>query len=184
MPAGRLSRCSRPTSRSCSSTCTSCVTGSWPRRARRPTPWSIRPRRPSATCDRRSSMSSMSSGRGASVSTVPIRRRSTRRSTTCRWTTYRRSTRSRPAGGPTRQRCGSGSRRLDDASLAAPCDAEVPSAHPRWFHLMHLYSHAIQQFSDAAVLLTAAGHSPGELDFLDFAEARRAAPDAGATGGS
>ena len=74
--------------------------------------------------------------------------------------------------------------RLDDASLAAPCDAEVPSAHPRWFHLMHLYSHAIQQFSDAAVLLTAAGHSPGELDFLDFAEARRAVPDAGATGGS
>jgi uncharacterized damage-inducible protein DinB len=74
--------------------------------------------------------------------------------------------------------------RLDDASLAAPCDAEVPSAHPRWFHLMHLYSHAIQQFSDAAVLLTAAGHSPGELDFLDFAETRRAVPDAGASGGS
>ena len=74
--------------------------------------------------------------------------------------------------------------RLDDVSLAAPCDAEVPSAHPRWFHLMHLYSHAIQQFADAAVLLTAAGHSPGELDFLDFAETRRAGPDAGAAGGS
>jgi uncharacterized damage-inducible protein DinB len=75
--------------------------------------------------------------------------------------------------------------RLDDAFLAAPCDAEVPSAHPRWFHLMHLYSHAIQQFADAAVLLTAAGQSPGELDFLDFADTRRGAvPGSGGAGGS
>ena len=40
---------------------------------------------------------------------------------------------------------------------------------------MHLYTHGIQQFSDAAVLLTAAGQSPGELDFLDFVERREAA---------
>jgi uncharacterized damage-inducible protein DinB len=66
---------------------------------------------------------------------------------------------------------------LDDAALASPCNAEHPSAHPWWFHLQHLYTHAIQQFSDAAVLLTGAGRSPGELDFLEFAQARRTGPD-------
>jgi uncharacterized damage-inducible protein DinB len=64
--------------------------------------------------------------------------------------------------------------RLGDDGLAGPCGAEAPSRHPLWYHLMHLYSHAIQQFSDAAVLLTAAGQSPGELDFLDFVERREA----------
>jgi uncharacterized damage-inducible protein DinB len=62
---------------------------------------------------------------------------------------------------------------LDDAQLAAPCPAEHPSAHASWFHLQHLYTHAIQQFSDTAVLLTRAGRSPGELDFLEFAQTRR-----------
>ncbi len=65
--------------------------------------------------------------------------------------------------------------RLGDDGLAGPCRAEDPSRHPLWYHLIHLYTHAIQQFSDAAVLLTAAGHSPGELDFLDFIERREAA---------
>ena len=59
---------------------------------------------------------------------------------------------------------------LDDAALGAPCRAEADAGrHPFWFHLQHLYTHAIQQFSDCAVLLTASGRSPGELDFLDFA---------------
>jgi hypothetical protein len=35
-----------------------------------------------------------------------------------------------------------------------------------------MYGHAIQQFSDAATLLTKAGHSPGELEFLEFADPR------------
>ena len=65
--------------------------------------------------------------------------------------------------------------RLSDRGLSGPCRAESPSRHPLWFHVMHIYSHAIQQFSDAAVLLSAAGHSPGELDFLDFIERREAA---------
>ncbi|HYH91512.1 MAG TPA: DinB family protein [Candidatus Saccharimonadales bacterium] len=69
--------------------------------------------------------------------------------------------------------------RLGDAGLEAPCEAEEPSEHPRWFHLLHLYTHGIQQFSDAAVLLTAAGQSPGELDFLDFAETLRGRSDGG-----
>lgn len=64
--------------------------------------------------------------------------------------------------------------RLGDEGLAGPCGAESPSRHPLWYHLMHLYTHGIQQFSDAAVLLTAAGQSPGELDFLDFVERREA----------
>jgi uncharacterized damage-inducible protein DinB len=63
---------------------------------------------------------------------------------------------------------------LDDATLAGPCAAETPSAHPAWFHLQHLYTHALQQFSDAAVTLTLVGRSPGGLDFLEFAQQHRA----------
>jgi uncharacterized damage-inducible protein DinB len=59
---------------------------------------------------------------------------------------------------------------LDEAALAGPCRAEHSGSHPLWFHLQHLYSHAIQQFSDAATILTAARRSPGELDFLEFVE--------------
>ena len=33
---------------------------------------------------------------------------------------------------------------------------------------VHLVSHAVQQFSEAAVLLTRAGHSPGDIGFLEF----------------
>ena len=33
---------------------------------------------------------------------------------------------------------------------------------------MHLISHGMQQFSEAAVLLTRAGHSPGDIGFLEF----------------
>jgi uncharacterized damage-inducible protein DinB len=62
--------------------------------------------------------------------------------------------------------------RLGDKGLEGPCHAEDPSRHPMWFHVMHLYTHAIQQFADAATLLTRAGQSPGELDFLDFVEVR------------
>ena len=59
---------------------------------------------------------------------------------------------------------------LDEAELNGPCRAERSGSHPLWFHLQHLYSHAIQQFADAATLLTAARHSPGELDFLEYVE--------------
>jgi uncharacterized damage-inducible protein DinB len=57
---------------------------------------------------------------------------------------------------------------LDEAALERPCPAERDAKHPFWVHLQHLYTHSIQQFSDAAVALTLAGRSPGELDFLDF----------------
>ena len=45
-------------------------------------------------------------------------------------------------------------------------------SHPLWWHLQHLYTHAIQQLSNAAWLLSADGHSPGGLDFLEFVESR------------
>lgn len=61
---------------------------------------------------------------------------------------------------------------LSSAQLDGPCGVERTGSHPLWFHLLHLYSHALQQFSDAAVNLTLAGRSPGEIDFLEFADAR------------
>jgi uncharacterized damage-inducible protein DinB len=57
---------------------------------------------------------------------------------------------------------------LDEAALEGPCPAERGADHPFWIHLQHLYTHAIQQFSDCAVTLTLAGRSPRDLDFLDF----------------
>jgi uncharacterized damage-inducible protein DinB len=67
---------------------------------------------------------------------------------------------------------------LDATALEGPCHAEPSGGrHPLWFHLQHIYSHAIQQFADAAVVLTAAGQSPGELDFLQFVEETEARPD-------
>jgi uncharacterized damage-inducible protein DinB len=57
---------------------------------------------------------------------------------------------------------------LPDEQLAAPPPGE-DDPFPLWYYVMHLVSHAIQQFSDAAVLLTQAGHSPEDIGFLEFA---------------
>jgi len=64
--------------------------------------------------------------------------------------------------------------RLTDADLAGPCGVERRGpGHPLWFHLMHVYSHGMQQLSDAAWLLSSQdGGSPGEIDFLEFVAAR------------
>ena len=62
--------------------------------------------------------------------------------------------------------------RLSAAALNGPCGAEQTQSHPLWWHLQHVYAHGIQQFSDAARLLSENGHSPGELDFLDFIDGR------------
>ena len=59
---------------------------------------------------------------------------------------------------------------LTDEELNSPVVEEIPGGHPLWHHLIHLYTHGIQQFSDAAVILTKADSSPGELDFLEFLE--------------
>lgn len=61
---------------------------------------------------------------------------------------------------------------LSDAELDGACRAERNGSHPLWYHLLHIYTHGLQQFADAATLLSGAGHSPGEIDFLDFVENR------------
>ena len=64
---------------------------------------------------------------------------------------------------------------MSDADLLGPCRAEgTGDTHPLWYHLAHLYTHGLQQLSDAAVVLTRAGHSPGEIDFLEFIQHRSA----------
>jgi len=52
--------------------------------------------------------------------------------------------------------------------------------HPLSVHLLHVLDHGIQSFSEAAVLLSAAGHSPGDLDFLDFYDTPERRADAAA----
>jgi uncharacterized damage-inducible protein DinB len=59
---------------------------------------------------------------------------------------------------------------LGDDGLAGPCRARDPIDHPMWFHLVHIYSHGINQLSDAAILLSMAGQSPGDLSFLDLVD--------------
>lgn len=41
-------------------------------------------------------------------------------------------------------------------------------SYPLWQMLLHQVNHATQHRSEAALLLTAAGHSPGDLDFLIY----------------
>lgn len=60
---------------------------------------------------------------------------------------------------------------LSDADLDAP-PVRSEDTHPLWHYVMHLVSHGIQQFSEAAVLLTRAGQSPGDIGFLEFVQAR------------
>ncbi|MDQ3541882.1 MAG: hypothetical protein M3440_14470, partial [Chloroflexota bacterium] len=40
-----------------------------------------------------------------------------------------------------------------------------------WQYLVHILTHAAQQQADAATLLTAAGHSPGEIGFIAYLHA-------------
>jgi uncharacterized damage-inducible protein DinB len=62
---------------------------------------------------------------------------------------------------------------LTDADLDAP-PVRAEDRQPLWCYVMHLISHGTQQFSEAAVLLSRAGHSPGEIGFLEFVMTREA----------
>lgn len=59
---------------------------------------------------------------------------------------------------------------LSDADLDSP-PVRDEDRQPLWHYVMHLYSHGIQQFSEAAGLLTRMGHSPGDIGFLEFVQA-------------
>ncbi len=61
---------------------------------------------------------------------------------------------------------------LTDESLAADDPVEDRSGYPQWVYLIHVATHGIQECTDAAALLTRAGHSPGTLGFLDFWDTR------------
>jgi uncharacterized damage-inducible protein DinB len=63
---------------------------------------------------------------------------------------------------------------LTDGDLDAP-PPRPEDGFPLWYYVMHLVSHGIQQLSEAAVLLTRAGHSPGDIGFLEFVQATEAA---------
>jgi len=48
-------------------------------------------------------------------------------------------------------------------------------SYPLWQQMIHQVNHATQHRSEAAVILTQFGHSPGDLDFLHFVDVREAA---------
>jgi uncharacterized damage-inducible protein DinB len=63
---------------------------------------------------------------------------------------------------------------LTDRDLAAsPPGDDNPLL--MWRYLVYVVNHGTQQFSEAAVLLTRLGHSPGEIGYLAFCADRDAA---------
>jgi uncharacterized damage-inducible protein DinB len=59
---------------------------------------------------------------------------------------------------------------LSDADFAAVWSDGGKDNFPLWYFLVHIITHSQQQRSDAAILLTRAGQSPGNIEFLDYAD--------------
>jgi uncharacterized damage-inducible protein DinB len=66
---------------------------------------------------------------------------------------------------------------LDDETLAGVHDLVPSSAtstrkerYPLWYYVLHIHTHTQQQLGDAAVLLTRMRQSPGNIEFLDYAD--------------
>ena len=59
---------------------------------------------------------------------------------------------------------------LDDESLARSADLDPRNEYPLWYYVVHIIAHSQQHRSESAQLLTQLGHSPGDLDFLDYAD--------------
>jgi uncharacterized damage-inducible protein DinB len=63
---------------------------------------------------------------------------------------------------------------LDDEKLAQIHDLEPGSPpkerFPLWYYVLHIHSHTQQQLGDAAVLLTRMRQSPGNIEFLEYAD--------------
>jgi uncharacterized damage-inducible protein DinB len=58
---------------------------------------------------------------------------------------------------------------LTDDDFAADVHSDLTADdRPLWQYLMHIVFHAAQQQADAATLLTIAGHSPGEIGYLEW----------------
>jgi uncharacterized damage-inducible protein DinB len=62
---------------------------------------------------------------------------------------------------------------LDDEMLARSADLSAKDQHPLWYYLLHVVTHSHQHRSESAQLLTQLGRSPGDVDFLDFADSAR-----------
>jgi uncharacterized damage-inducible protein DinB len=63
---------------------------------------------------------------------------------------------------------------LDDQALARAADLDPREQYPVWYYLVHLVTHSQQHRAESAQLLTQLGRSPGDLDFLDYADWARA----------
>lgn len=61
---------------------------------------------------------------------------------------------------------------LSDADLDLPFDLGPRGALPVWELLLHFANHATQHRSEAAILLTYYGRSPGDLDYFLYAITR------------
>lgn len=57
----------------------------------------------------------------------------------------------------------------DEELRRSPDEGDVPLEG----YLLHVFQHAAQHRAEAALLLTQAGHSPGDIDYLDYLDAKR-----------